>query len=267
MHPMLNIGVRAARKAGNFIVKNFENLDSVKAEMKSSNDFVTNVDLQAEALIIEIIKGSFPDHSIIAEESGLIKGKDSDYQWIIDPLDGTKNFMSGFPHFAVSIALRVKNRTELAIVYDPNNNELFTARRGSGAKLNNQRLRVKQPKDLTGTVLATGFPFKSKQYKESYLNILGGMFVDCADFRRTGSAALDLCYVAAARVDGYFELAIKPWDMAAGELIAREAGAICTDFAGGTNYMASGNIVAGTPRLVKAMLQVIRNNGSEAVLR
>ncbi|MDG3087226.1 inositol-1-monophosphatase [Vibrio hannami] len=267
MHPMLNIAIRAARKAGNHIAKSLENAEKIQSSQKGTNDFVTNVDKEAEAIIIDTIKSSYPEHSIIAEESGLIEGKDNDAQWIIDPLDGTTNFVKGFPQFSVSIAVRLKGRTEVACVYDPMLNELFTAQRGSGAQLNNARIRVNPIKDLQGAVLATGFPFKQKQHSESYFKIMSALFVDCADFRRAGSAALDLCYLAAGRVDGYFELGLKPWDMAAGELIAREAGAILTDFSGGTNYMQSGNVVGSSARGVKAMLGHIRENGNEAILK
>ncbi len=267
MHPMLNIAIRAARKAGNHIAKSLENAEKIESTQKGSNDFVTNVDKEAETIIIDTIKHSYPEHSIIAEENGMIEGKDSDVQWIIDPLDGTANFIKGIPHFSVSIAVRIKGRTEVACVYDPMQNELFTAQRGSGAQLNSARIRVKPLKDLQGAILATGFPFKQKQHSESYFKILSALFVECADFRRTGSAALDLCYVAAGRVDGYFELGLKPWDLAAGELIAREAGALVTDFAGGTDYMKSGNVVAASARGAKSLLQHIRENGNEAILK
>jgi len=267
MHPMLNIAIRAARKAGNHIAKSLETPEKIEASQKGMNDFVTNVDKEAENLIVSTIKNSYPEHSIIAEEGGLIEGKDKDVQWIIDPLDGTTNFVKGLPHFAVSIAVRIKGKTEVACVYNPMLNELFTAQRGSGAQLNNSRIRVKQIKDLQGAVLATGFPFKQKQHAESYVKIVGSLFAECSDFRRTGSAALDLCYLASNRVDGYFELGLKPWDMAAGELIAREAGAILTDFAGGTDYMTSGNIVGSSPRGVKAILKHIREHGNSAILK
>ncbi len=256
MHPMLNIAIRAARKAGNHIAKSLENVEKIESTQKGTNDFVTNVDKEAEALIIDTIKASYPDHCIIAEENGVIEGKDKEVQWIIDPLDGTSNFIKGLPHFSVSIAVRFRGKTEVACVYDPMQNELFTAQRGGGAQLNNARIRVKQLKDMQGTILATGFPYKQKQHSESYFKILSALFVDCADFRRTGSAALDLCYVAAGRVDGFFELGLKPWDIAAGELIAREAGAIVTDFAGGTEYMKSGNVVASSARGVKGILSM-----------
>ncbi|EGQ9934413.1 TPA: inositol-1-monophosphatase [Vibrio vulnificus] len=267
MHPMLNIAIRAARKAGNHIAKSLENVEKIESTLKGTNDFVTNVDKEAETIIIDTIKSSYPEHCIVAEENGLINGKDKDVQWIIDPLDGTTNFVKGLPHFAVSIAVRIKGKTEVACVYDPMLNELFTAQRGAGAQLNNARIRVKQPKDLQGAIIATGFPFKQKQHSESYFKIMSAMFVEVADFRRAGSAALDLCYVAAGRVDGYFELGLKPWDIAAGELIAREAGAIITDFAGGTEYIKSGNVVVSSARGVKSLLKHIRENGNEAILK
>ncbi len=267
MHPMLNIAVRAARKAGNLIAKNYETPDAVEASQKGSNDFVTNVDKDAERLIIEVIRKSYPQHTIIAEESGELAGTEQDVQWVIDPLDGTSNFIKRLPHFAVSIAVRVKGRTEVAVVYDPMRNELFTAVRGQGAQLNGYRLRGSSARDLDGTILATGFPFKAKQHATSYINILGKLFTQCADFRRTGSAALDLAYVAAGRVDGFFEIGLKPWDFAAGELIARESGSLVCDFTGGHNHLLTGNIVAGNPRVVKAMLATMRDELSEALKR
>ncbi|CAM3637869.1 inositol-1-monophosphatase [Vibrio sp. Of14-4] len=267
MHPMLNIAIRAARKAGNHIAKSLENVDKIESTQKGTNDFVTNIDKEAESIVIDTIRASYPDHTIISEEAGLLTGKDDEVQWIIDPLDGTTNFIKGFPHFSVSIAVRLKGKTEVACVYDPMLNELFTAQRGSGAQLNSARIRVKQVKDMQGAVLATGFPFKQKQHSESYFKIMSALFVDCSDFRRTGSAALDLCYLAAGRVDGFFELGLKPWDIAAGELIAREAGAIVTDFAGGTDYMKSGNVVSSSARGVKGLLKHIRENGNDALLK
>lgn len=265
MHPMLNIAVRAARKAGDFIAKSAENTDNIEVTLKSPNDFVSNIDKSAEQIIIDVIKKSYPEHSIVSEEAGLISGKDKDYQWIIDPLDGTNNFIKNFPHYSVSIAMRIKGRTEIACVYDPIRNELFTAQRGSGAQLNSKRIRIANTRDLSGTVIATGFPFKAKQHSESFMKVVSALFIECADFRRTGSPALDLCYVAASRVDGFFELGLKPWDIAAGELIAREAGVLCTDFAGGTNYIQSGNIVAAGPKVLKGILAKIRDNANEAM--
>lgn len=181
MHPMLTIAVRAARKAGNVIAKNYETPDAVEASQKGSNDFVTNVDKAAEAVIIDTIRKSYPQHTIITEESGEHVGTDQDVQWVIDPLDGTTNFIKRLPHFSVSIAVRIKGRTEVAVVYDPMRNELFTATRGQGAQLNGYRLRGSTARDLDGTILATGFPFKAKQYATTYINIIGKLFTECAD--------------------------------------------------------------------------------------
>lgn len=267
MHPMLNIAVRAARKAGNLIAKNYETPDAVETSQKGSNDFVTNVDRDAERLIIEVIRKSYPQHTIITEESGELAGEDKDVQWVIDPLDGTTNFIKRFPHFAVSIAVRVKGRTEVAVVYDPMRNELFSAARGQGAQLNGYRLRSSTARDLDGAILATGFPFKAKQHSVPFINVVSKLFTQCADFRRTGSAALDLAYVAAGRTDGYFEIGLKPWDFAGGELLVREAGGLVTDFTGGHGYLQSGNIVAGNPRVVRAILASMRDEISEALKR
>ena len=267
MHPMLNIAVRAARKAGNVIAKAYEQPESVEATQKGANDFVTNVDKAAEKVIIDTIKKSYPKHTIYGEECGEQLGEDQDVQWVIDPLDGTTNFIKRIPHFSVSIAVRIKGRTEVAVVYDPIRNELFTATRGSGAQLNGYRLRAGDAKDLTGTVLATGFPFKAKQHTNAYMDIMKALFAQCADMRRTGSAALDLAYVAAGRVDGFFEIGLKPWDTAAGELMVREAGGLVCDFVGGHNHLLTGNTVAGNPRVVRAMRSCMRDELSEALKR
>lgn len=265
MHPMLNIAVRAARNAGTVIVRAFEQLDKVEIEEKGTNDFVTSVDISAEQKIIETIKNSYPTHTIIGEESGEIKGEDNDYQWIIDPLDGTSNFIKGIPHFAVSIALKVKGKLDQAVIYDPIRGELFTASRGKGAQLNGFRIRVKQHKDLSGAILATGFPFKHKQHTNAYLDIFKALFIKTSDMRRAGSAALDLAYVAAGRVDGFFEIGLKPWDTAAGELLVIEAGGLVTDFSGGHSHVQSGNIVASSSRLLKEILKDMRPHLGEAL--
>lgn len=267
MHPMLNIAVRAARKAGNLIAKSYETPDAVEASQKGSNDFVTNVDRDTEHLIIETIRKSYPQHTIISEECGELLGEDHEIQWVIDPLDGTTNFIKRLPHFSVSIAVRIKGRTEVAVVYDPMRNELYTATRGQGAQLNGYRLRTSQAKDLNGTILATGFPFKVKHHAATYIKMVDKLFTQCADFRRTGSAALDLAYVAAGRVDGFFEIGLKPWDFAAGELLVREAGGLVTDFVGGHGYLASGNVVAGNLRVVKSLLGALRDELSDALKR
>lgn len=258
MHPMLNIAVRAARNAGNIIARAFEQADKLQVEAKGSNDFVTNVDRQAEQAIIDTIQKAYPKHNIISEECGVVEGEDTDYQWIVDPLDGTTNFVKGIPHFAVSIALKVKGKLDQAVIFDPIRGELFTASRGQGAQLNGYRIRVSNKKELAGTVLATGFPFKQKQSTDAYLNIFKTLFNHTADMRRAGSAALDMAYVAAGRVDGFFELGLKPWDTAAGELLVMEAGGLVSDFTGGYNYTTSGNIVAGNARLLKQLVQEMR---------
>ena len=258
MNPMLNIAIRAARRAGNVIAKNYERRDDIQTSKKGINDYVTSVDKAAEAEIIEIIQKSYPDHTIISEERGALEGKDSDIQWVIDPLDGTTNFVKGLPHFSISIAIRVKNRTEVGVVYDPIRNELFTAVRGEGAKLNEVRLRVDSQNELNGAILATGFPFKQPNLMPTQFAIMNNLIDEAADFRRTGSAALDLCYVASGRVDGYFEMGLKPWDCAAGDLIVREAGGLVCDFNAGHGYLRSGNIVAAPARILKEMLNKIQ---------
>ncbi|MCK5818553.1 MAG: inositol-1-monophosphatase [Psychromonas sp.] len=258
MHPMLNIAIRAARNAGKIIVKGFENLETVEFEEKTLNDYVSSVDKDAELAIISTLKNSYPDHSFVCEESGIENGKDIDHKWIIDPLDGTNNFMRGIPHFAISIALKIKGRTEIGIVFDPILNELFSAVRGQSSQVNGYRTRTTSVSKITKTLLATGFPFKAKHHTQSYLNIFKDFFLEVADMRRSGSAALDLAYVAAGRFDGFWEFSLKPWNIAAGELILKESGAMMTDFEGGNDYMKSGNVVAANPKLLKDMLCVIR---------
>ncbi len=258
MNPMLNIAIRAARKAGNIIAKSYENRADIETQIKGNYDYVTSVDKAAEAAVIETIRASYPDHSIITEESGVLNGNNRDTQWVIDPLDGTTNFIKSFPQFAVSIAIRVKGRTEVGVVYDPIKNELFTAVRGEGAKLNDIRLRIADRRDIKGTVLATGFPFKQPKLMPVQMAIMNALITDVADFRRAGSAALDLCYTAAGRVDGFFEMGLKPWDCAAGELMVREAGGLVCDFNAGHNYLKDGYIIAAHPRVVKEILNKIQ---------
>jgi myo-inositol-1(or 4)-monophosphatase len=256
MHPTLNIAVRAARSAGNVIIRNLDRLDSLAVHTKDRNDFVSEVDQQAEQEIIYILRKAFPDHGILAEESGLREG--NDYQWIIDPLDGTTNFLHGFPQFAVSIALRHKGRLEQGVVYDPLRQELFTATRGAGAMLNDRRLRVTKRKSLEGALLGTGFPFKAQHHLETYLDMFRALFPHTAGIRRPGSAALDLAYVASGRLDGFWEIGLNTWDMAAGVLLIQEAGGLSSDFLGGHNYLESGNLVAGSPKVFTDILKTIR---------
>jgi myo-inositol-1(or 4)-monophosphatase len=259
MHPTLNIAIRAARRAGNIIVRSMDQLDRIDITTKAPNDFVSDVDRKAEQAIIETLHESFPDHGILAEETGeSASGDNKEYQWIIDPLDGTTNFLHGFPQFAVSIALAHKGRLEHGVVYDPVSQELFTASRGGGAQLNDRRIRVTARKGLEGALLGTGFPFKQQQHLDTYLATFKALFPMTAGIRRPGSAALDLAYVAAGRLDGFWEIGLNPWDMAAGVLLIQEAGGLVSDFGGGNDFLKTGNLVAGNPKVFKAMLQAIK---------
>ena len=256
MNPTVNIAVRAARAAGNIITRNMDRLDRLTIASKRSNDFVSEVDLKAEQAIIEVLHQAFPDHGILAEESGQQK-ESSEHQWIIDPLDGTTNFLHGFPQFSVSIALRVKNRLEVGVVYDPVSQELFTAARGEGAQLNEKRMRVSGRKGLEGALLSTGFPYYDQSYLDTYLATMKALMTESAGIRRPGSAALDLAWCAAGRTDGFWEFNLKPWDIAAGVLLIREAGGIVSDLSGAENYMSNGDILAASPKVYPAMLKLI----------
>jgi myo-inositol-1(or 4)-monophosphatase len=255
MQGALNIAIRAARAAGNIMVRYFDRLDSVKVTAKGANDFVTEVDRMCEATVIDTIRKSFPEHAFLAEESGHHAG--NDHQWIIDPLDGTLNFLHGFPHFAVSIALAVRGKTEVGVIYDPMRQELFVATRGGGARLDDKRIRTSSRSGLKGALLGTGFPFRETDDVDRYMTIFREFATQTAGMRRPGAAALDLAYVAAGRIDGFFEFGLSPWDMAAGALIAREAGAIVADADGSENYMATGNLVVAPPRMYRAMHPII----------
>jgi len=250
MQAFLNTAVEAARKAGNIIIRQFGQLDRVQVQTKSRNEFVTQVDQNAEAAIIEIIQQRYPEHSFLGEESGEIEGSDKDHVWIIDPLDGTTNFIHGFPVFCVSIALQIKGRLSVAVIYDPIRDELFTAERGSGATLDGRRIRVSKQRELQGSLIGTGFPYRSSaDYLESYLGMFQDVMAEAAGVRRPGAAALDLAYVAAGRLDGFWEFGLKPWDMAAGVLLIREAGGLVSPLTPDADYMESGNIMAGTPKV------------------
>lgn len=263
MHPMLNIAVRAARRAGDIITRAVGREDAFNTSSKGRNDFVSEVDHQAEREIIKVIQKAYPQHGILAEESGSHEG--DEYLWVIDPLDGTTNFLHGFPQFAVSIALKHKGRLEQAVVYDPLRQELFTATRGAGAQLNDRRLRVTKTKSLEGALLGTGFPFKKQHHLEPYLETFRALFPSTSGIRRAGSAALDLAYVASGRLDGFWEIGLSEWDMAAGVLLIQEAGGIVSDFGGGEDFLTTGNIVAGNPKVFKAILQTIAPHLPEAL--
>lgn len=255
---MLNIAVRAARVAGNIIVRGFENQSELMIEAKGSNDYVTRIDKEAEQAIIRKIQQSFPEHSFVGEEGGVVEG-DDDFKWIIDPLDGTINFIKGIPHFAVSIALMHKGRLDQAVVFDPIRGELFTASKGGGAQLNGFRIRASKAKELNQTILATALPFKNKDSVPAYLESFSKIYMQAGDIRRCGSAALDLAYVAAGRYDGYWEKGVKPWDIAAGELLVRESGGLVTDYSGGNDPMHKGEIVAGSPKVVQTLVKYLKD--------
>lgn len=257
MHPMLNIAVRAARQAGNVIVRAITRIDSLNITEKEQNDFVSEVDRMAEQEIIATLRKAYPSHAILAEESGAREG--NDYTWIIDPLDGTTNFLRGIPHYAVSIALQHKGQLEQAVVYDPVKNELFTATRGGGAQLNDRRIRVTDRRTLKGALLGTGIPFREDQSLDKYLPTMAALLPGTAGVRRAGSAALDLAYVAAGRFDGFWEFGLRPWDIAAGILLVHEAGGTVTDTNGSENYLMSGNVLAANFKVHAEMLKKIND--------
>ena len=259
MHPLVNIAVSAARQASKVILQAVDNMDKVKATSKGPNDFVTNVDQKAEQIIIDTIKAAYPDHSILAEESGAQLGKD-ETTWIIDPLDGTTNFLYEFPHFAISIAVAEKGRIQHGVIYDPIRDELFTASRGRGASLNGRRMRVTDRKVLANCLLGTGFPFRDADMIDTYVDTFKDFMTQCRDIRRAGSAALDLAYVAAGRIDGFWEFGLSKWDIAAGSLMIQEAGGIIDDMNGKQEYLENGNVIAAPPKVFKAMAQTIRKH-------
>lgn len=254
---MLNIAVRAARAAGDIIVRNMDRIDRLKIVTKQNNDFVSKVDLMAEQAIIDTLKQAFPEHGILAEESGQ-QDKSAEFQWIIDPLDGTTNYLHGFPQFSVSIALRHKDRLEVGVIYDPLSQELFTASRGNGATLNDKKIRVTGHKGLNNALLGTGFPYYDQSYLDTYLETMKALMQKTAGIRRPGSAALDLAWLAAGRIDGFWEFNLKAWDIAAGALIVREAGGIVSDFEGKGGYLESGDIIAAAPKVFPEMLKIIQ---------
>ncbi|QDX79848.1 inositol monophosphatase [Denitratisoma sp. DHT3] len=255
MHPILNIAVKAARRAGQIINRASLDLDQIKVGVKQQNDFVTEVDRAAEAAIIDIIREAYPEHGILAEESGATG--DSEYQWIIDPLDGTTNFIHGFPQYAVSIALAQRGMVIHGVVFDPSRNELFTASKGAGAYLNEKRIRVSRRAKLEEALLGTGFPYRAFEHVDAYLAIMKDMMRKTAGLRRPGSASLDLAYVACGRLDGFWEFGLAPWDMAAGALMITEAGGLVGDLSGEAAHMDTGNVIAGNPKIFAQLLQAI----------
>lgn len=260
MEPMVNIALRAARKAGENIVRASDDLDRIEVSVKGRNDFVSEVDMAAEREIRYHLKKAYPEHAILGEEGGLEGDENADYRWVIDPLDGTTNFLRGIPHYAVSIACLYKGKVEHAVVVDPVRREEFTASRGRGAALNGRRIRVSKRTSLDGALLGTGIPFRNhcdhvlEPYAKS-IEILAGQ---CAGIRRAGVASLDLAYVAAGRFDAFWEKGLAIWDIAAGTLLVREAGGLVSDFNGADDHLNSGDIVCGNPKCFKAVLQVTK---------
>ena len=260
MHPMLNTAVKAARDAAEIIQFGARNLDRLTVDSKGPGDFVTEIDRKAEETIVDTLLGAYPNHGIIAEEgSGATRGNPgSDHIWIIDPLDGTTNFLHGLPTYCVSIALQVEGRLTQGVIYDPNRNDLFTTSKGAGAFMNNRRMRVSKTLKLRDALIGTGFPFRDGAQFDDYMVQLRNLMPKTAGIRRPGSAALDLAYVAAGFYDGFWEMKLNAWDMAAGALLIQEAGGLVTGIDGEDSYLDSGAIVAGTPKIFAELLKILQ---------
>ena len=256
MHPMLNTAIKAARRAAAIINRASFDIDRIKVTEKGPNDFATEVDQAAEQAIMEILTTAYPTHAVLAEESGASSNlhDDNENVWIIDPLDGTTNFIHGFPQYCVSIALQQRGQITQAVIFDPTRNDLFTASKGAGAYLNDRRLRVTKRDRIQDALIGTGFPYRNMQDLEEYIEMFRIMTQKCAGLRRPGAAALDLAYVAAGRLDGFFEKGLKPWDMAAGSLLVTEAGGIVGTFAGESNYLYKDEVIAGAPKIFAQMV-------------
>jgi myo-inositol-1(or 4)-monophosphatase len=256
MQPLLNIAIRAARRAGDLIVRNVDRVPSLGVRSKSRNDFVTEIDQLAERDIIETIRRSHPDHGFLGEESGRSGG--DEFLWIIDPLDGTTNFLHGFPTFAVSLACQYRGRLEHGVIYDPMRQELFTTSRGDGAQLDGKRIRVSKQTELEGALIGTGFPYRANaRWIDEYLAMLKAVMQQTAGIRRPGAASLDLAYVAAGRIDGFWEIGLNAWDTAAGTLLITEAGGHIGTLSGG-EYRQGGNVIAGTPKVYEALVEALK---------
>ncbi len=262
MHPLLNIAITAARKAETVLLRSLDRLDTVRPTQKGLHDFVSDVDKKSEQEIIAIIKKAYPSHQIIGEEGGVQAG-DEESVWIIDPLDGTHNYLRGFPHFSISIAFQFRGKLEHAVVYDPIRQEMFIASRGQGARLNDRRLRVSNTLRLNEALIGTGFPVRRPEDLPSYLQVFQKLMPQLSNIRCSGSAALDLAYVAAGRLDAFFEINLQAWDLAAAALLIKEAGGLVADWQGGEDYLHQGNVIAGTPKVFSALAQVI-GNGKDA---
>ena len=258
MHPTLSIAVKAARRAGNFINRSARDLDLLTITMKGPKDFVSEVDRTAEATIVETILDAYPDHAILAEE-GTAKGANAEAEnlWIIDPLDGTTNFLHGFPQYCVSIGLKQKGQITQAVIYDPVRNDLFTATRGRGAFLNDRRIRVSKRDHLRDCLIGTGFPFRDGSYLDTYLQMMKTMIEQTAGLRRPGAAALDLAYVAAGFYDGFWEVGLNAWDVAAGSLLVQEAGGLIGDLSGEGDFLFGGQVIAANPKVFAQMVATL----------
>ena len=257
MHALLNVAVMAARRAGAVLIRNLPKLEKLKVQQKGYNDYVSDADRAAERAVIDVIQKHYPEHAILAEESGVQGDQDSDTVWIIDPLDGTTNYLHGCPVFAVSVGVKVDGRLAHGVVYDPLRQDLFTASRGDGAQLNEHKIRVSGQRELERALIGTGFPFRQADAElEPYLGMLGKILKNTSGVRRPGAAALDLCYVAAGRLDAFWETGLAPWDLAAGSLIIREAGGIVSGLDGSEDYMDSGHVLCGTPKIYSAIAKL-----------
>ncbi len=264
MHPMINVAVRAAREAGKIINRASLDLDLLRVSQKAANDFVTEVDRASEQAIIDILLKAYPQHGILGEETGTTHGHaDSEFQWIIDPLDGTTNFIHGLPVYAVSIALAHHGVVQHGVVYDPSRDELYTASRGGGAFLDNRRLRVSKRTRIEDSLIGTGFPYRRGDDLDDYLRMFKAVAERCVGLRRPGAAALDLAYVAAGRYDGFFERGLKPWDVAAGALLVSEAGGLVGDFRGDSDVLHRGELIAGSPRIYAQLVALLKAHAAD----
>ena len=258
--PMLNTALKAARAACAIINRAADNLDTLEVHRKGHSDYVSEIDVACERAIIEILREAYPRHQILGEENGTVGPENSPFQWIIDPIDGTTNFMHGFPQYAVSIALKHEDQIVEAVVADPVKNEIFTATRGSGAFLNGRRIRVSKRTTLSESLVGCGFPFRRQDNVEQFLAVFSQLAKTTSGLRRAGAASLDLAYVAAGRLDAFWEPNLKPWDIAAGSLLVLEAGGLVTDFKGETDFLDNGQIIAGTPKVFGQLLAVVNKN-------
>ena len=260
MQPMLNIALRAARSASELIFRSIERLDTIKVDEKDAKDYVSEVDRAAEQKIIDALRKAYPTHGILGEETGLHKGsgEGEDYLWIIDPLDGTTNFLHGIPHWALSLGLEEEGEIVAGAIYDPTRDELFWAEKGIGAFLNDRRIRASERRNLADCVFATGIPFLGNSDHDRFTDQLRAVMAATAGVRRQGAASLDLAYVAAGRYDGFWENGLKPWDIAAGIILLKEAGGYISDMTGGSRMMSNGEVVAGNARTHHRLLQLVR---------